>query len=596
MINPLFVPYSDWQLPDCSNLPGFKSSSIIGLDIESCDPNIKTLGPGFVRNDAHVVGVSLARDDGMRIYLPIAHKSGTNLDRDKVIAYLQDQLGTNTPKVGANILYDIEGLSTLGIEVAGDWLDIQTAQPIIIEDTAGGVSLENLSRLYLNTTKDEALLREAAAAYGLDPKSELYKLAPEFVGPYAETDAWNPIEIYSKQKALLDNSTELSDLFKLETRLLKVIFKMRKRGVRVDIAGAYKLHNQWVKEEDELFEYIRKLYPFAIEVWGSKFLERVCEFHGIMYPTTAKGNPSITNEFLLSTGLDALIKLANLRKLNKMRKDFIDGIILKYSCNERIHAQYHPLRNDKWGTVSGRFSSSNPNLQQIPARDPVYGPQIRSLFVADKDEIFCAADYSGQELRLATHFAFKANATGSQDVVNSYCNNPDFDLHGYCANLMSVERRQAKDLNFLILYGGGPKKLAERLHVSETEAERLFYTYKRNFPCFSETAEMASNVAKSRGYVKTLLKRRRYFSGNTSAHKAFNAIIQGSAADQIKKVMVDLDDAGITPLMTVHDELTFSLNHLRLVDDIKEIMEHAIDVTVPMPVSIKTGSNWSECK
>lgn len=591
MTLPMFEPESKWVPPNLSELPDYRKAKLIAIDTETCDPNLLTMGPGFLRGESYVVGISLAAEGFPAIYLPIRHEGGGNLDFDRVISYIADMLSTNTPKLGANILYDIDSLNTLGINIGGAWNDIQIAEPLINEHLP--VSLAALSRKYLGLSKDETLLREAAATFNIDPKGELWKLPAKFVGPYAEADARLPLEIFRQQKEILTLGY-LDNLYQLETDLLKVIWAMRKQGIRIDLNALDRLNNEWDIKIESMLKELENKYPFKINLWESKFLQRVAEYHNLNIPYTAKGNPSLTNNWLLGNPYTKLI--GETRQLVKMKRDFIEGGLVKYLNGDRIHAQFHSLRKEKGGTISGRFSSSNPNLQQIPARHPIFGKALRSLFIAEEGEHFVAADYSGQELRIASHYAYMSKAPGSVDLFNAYKANINLDLHQYIADIAGIDRRTAKTVSFLILYGGGPTKLMFEIKCDEDHARNIFKTYNEAFPAFRYTAELATSRAEERGYVKTILGRYRHFNPGDAYYKAFNSIIQGSAADQTKQAMVNLSQEGIVPLGCIHDELIFSIDDLKKIELIKEIMEQAIQFRIDHVVDIKSGSNWSQCK
>ena len=254
LTDPLWPPDSDWKPP--KEFPRLDDVKLLGLDCETKDPNLLKIGPGSIRKDGYVVGVSLATDD-RSWYFPIAHEGGGNLDKDKTVRWLSEVLGNDRQaKVGANIQYDLEWLrSDLQLTVGGPLYDIQLAEPILDEDRVGGYSLENLSRYYLKEGKEEGKLKEAAAAYGIDPKSEMWRLHSKHVGPYAEMDAQLPVHIFNQQSVRL-RQHNLSEIFELESSLIPVVLDMRFLGVRVDIEKAYDLSKKMLVEETELLHKI----------------------------------------------------------------------------------------------------------------------------------------------------------------------------------------------------------------------------------------------------------------------------------------------------------------------------------------------------
>jgi len=324
---PLFPPESKWLPP--SHFPRLTGVKILGLDTETKDPQLMTMGPGTLRGDGYVVGVSLATEDE-KWYFPIAHEGGGNLDKDSVVRYLKDILSTNCPKVGANILYDLEWLrGDLGIRVSGPFYDIQVAEPLLDENKQGGYSLNNLAESYLGVSKDETNLIAAAQSYGIDPKSGLWQLHSKYVGKYAEADAQLPISIFQIQKNLLIEQN-LWEIFTLESELTDLLLDMRFLGVRVHIEKAYELSKDMLDQERRILDELR------INPWSSKELQRLFEQEKIPIRYTDAGNPSFTREYLEHLNYPVVKKIVEYRILSKNRRDFIDGLILKQNIGGRL--------------------------------------------------------------------------------------------------------------------------------------------------------------------------------------------------------------------------------------------------------------------
>ena len=578
---PLFPPISKWTPP--SSLPNLTGVKILGLDTETKDPNLLSMGPGALRGDGYVVGISVATDDD-KWYFPIAHEGGGNLDKDKVCAYLKDVLGDDSSaKVGANLLYDLEWLrGDLGIEVRGPLYDVQVAEPILDENKQGGYSLDNLSKSYFNYGKEEVGLKAAAEAYGIDPKGEMWRLHSRFVGPYAEADAQLPLRIFDIQREKLV-AQSLWDIFKLETDLIPILLDMRFLGVRVNIEKAYEVSGIMLKQEQEL------LNDLKINPWASTDLLKFFNRHDIPIRRTEAGNPSFTREYLESLTHPLVRKIVEYRVLSKNRRDFIDGLILKQNIGGRLHAQFHQLRNDRFGTRSGRFSSSNPNLQQIPSRHPYWGPLIRSLFLPDSGLRFGKFDYSQQEPRLTVHYGEKCSLRGAKEAGDKYREDPNTDFHQLIADLTGLPRRQAKTVNLGLAYGMGKFKLANEMGVSIEEADPILQKYHSSAPFIRQLSNKCNDRSMVAGEIITILGRKRRLSTGNH-HKALNALIQGSAADMTKVAMKQCYDAGHVPHLQVHDELCFSLSEEE--NNIQEIMESAVKLTVPVKVDVDIGKNW----
>tara|TARA_B110000444_G_scaffold254428_1_gene286946 strand:+ start:903 stop:2783 length:1881 start_codon:yes stop_codon:yes gene_type:complete len=621
----MFLPKAGWRPPE--ELPDLSSANIISLDVETSDPHLLTNGPGGVRHDGKLVGISVATDTGYCGYFPIAHEGGDNLDSESVLQWARATLGGRQPKVGANLLYDLEWLRSAGVQVNGPLRDIQVAEPLMDEEKEGGFSLNNLSKFYLNKEKDEKLLVEAAKSFGVSPKGGLWKLPARYVGPYAEADAQLPLDIWKLQEPKL-KKMGLWDIFLLESRLQNVTLDMRFKGVRIDMDRADELNDKCLTEEANLINQLRVDAGTIVEPWSPDSLSKAFDNLGIWYPKTGRGNPSFTADWLNGHSHDFAKKIAEWRKVNKMRRDFVEGVCLNQSYNGRIHAQFHALRKDADGTRSGRFSSSQPNLQQIPARDPHWGPLIRSLFLPDEGKQWACLDYSQQEPRILMHYAHLRKLKGAAAAVQMFNDDPETDFHQMVADMASVSRKQAKTINLGMMYSMGVFRLAQQLDMEQGDARHLFEQYHQRVPFVRQLSHECTKAAAGKGYIRTLLGRQRHFdlfepadSRNTwpnretplnkdaalevwegrplrrsFTHKALNALIQGSAADMTKKAMLDLYDEGVVAHLSVHDELDFSVEDRVQANKYRDIMENCISLSVPSKVDVELGPNWGDIK
>ena len=586
-----------------------------------------TMGPGGVRNDGKLIGVSLATDTGFKGYYPIGHEGGGNLDRKKVLAWLKEQLETDIFKVGANILYDLEWLRSVGINVKGHFYDIQVAEPLIDEERKEGYSLEVLSQRYLGRGKDETLLKAAAEAYNLDPKKDMWQLPPHYVGGYAEIDAVNTLEIFQKQIEILKENG-LEEIFRLETALIPLILDMRFKGVRINIDKAEQLNSRYEKKEGEMLVKLREKAGFPVETWSSEQLALACEKTRTWFPVTEAGNPSFTAEFMGNSKDPFLEMVAEFRKVNKMRRDFIKKVCLDMSVKGRIHAQFHQLRRDSEGTRSGRFSSSNPNLQQIPARDEYWGPLVRSLFLPEEGHQWARLDYNQQEPRMLVHYALLRKIRGSKEACEAY-KLKEADFHTLVAEMADIDRKTAKTINLGIMYGMGTFKLGQMLNLNYNAATILLEKYHGNVPFVKGLMHEDSKAALYRGEIKTLLGRKRHFDywepadstlrwpnkemplrkidaekvwkgrplRRAYTHKALNALIQGASADLTKKAMLDLyTELNVVPHLQVHDEIDISYKDENELKKIAQIMENCVELEVPLKVTLEKGPSWGECR
>ena len=390
----------DWFPPD--HFPDLRNTDYIAIDLETSDPNITELGPGWARSDGFIVGVAVAAGDFVGYY-PIAHEGGGNISHRRVMSWLKDQLATpHIPKIMHNATYDAGWLRWAGVEVQGTIIDTMIAAPLLDENRFS-YSLNNLAKDYLNERKDERTLRAAAADFGIDPKAEMWKLNSRFVGAYAEKDAELTLKLWNQMRIDLQKQS-LMTIFDIETALIPVLLDMREKGVGVDLDKAEQAKTGLIKAKKNLIRGIEHDTGIRVEPWVASSVAKVFDHYNLYYGKTEDTKqPSFRKEFLQNHPHEIAGRILRLRELDKASNTFIDNI-LKFSYKGRIHCEFHPLRSDDGGTVTGRFSSSNPNLQQIPARDPEIKSMIRGLFVPDDGCRWGSFDYSSQEPRLLVHY------------------------------------------------------------------------------------------------------------------------------------------------------------------------------------------------
>jgi len=609
----------DWSPP--SDFPDLTKASRISVDLETRDPNLIKLGPGWCRKDGYIIGIAVAAGD-FQGYYPIRHAQG-NIDSKLVFNWFRKQMDTpHIPKIFHNSMYDVGWLRAEGIEVKGPILDTMIMAPLIDENRRF-YNLNSLAIDYLKEFKNEKTLRHAASEFGVDPKSEMYKLPAKYVGAYAEQDAAVTLKLYDHFVTLLDKE-ECTSIFELETSLLPVILDMKTKGVRVDLDQAEKVKKQMALQEKKLLNEILKETGVAVEPWVSTSIAKVFDFFGLEYFRTEKiGSPSFTKQFLSHHSHPVAKKIVKIRELNKANTTFVETI-LNHAHNGRIHCDFHPLRTDDGGTVTGRFSSSNPNLQQIPSRDLEIKKAIRGLFIPEDGCKWGSFDYASQEPRWLVHYCAKPLSEGFvhpliDEVIVKY-HEGEADFHQMVADMANISRKEAKTVNLGIMYGMGRKKLADTLAITDDEAVSLLNNYHKKVPFVKELAMRVSNYASNHGIIRTQLGRKCRFElyepkGFSSkrplpikdavkeyqnvqrayTYKALNRLIQGSSADQTKKAMVDCYAAGLCPMLTVHDELCFNIENEEQVDKIKEIMTTCVpDVRVPFDVDVELGDNWGQ--
>jgi len=645
----MLIPTTEWVQP--TEFPDLRKADEIAIDLETRDPDLKTLGSGSIVGRGEVVGIAVAVD-GWKGYFPIAHGEGPNMDRKKVIEWFRDICACPATKIFHNAMYDVCWIRNLGIKINGLIIDTMIAASIIDENRYN-YTLNALSWVYLNQGKNEALLNQAAKERGLDPKADMWKLPAIEVGAYAEKDAELTLKLWGHLKKIIIED-DLQDIFNLETDLFPCLVDMRFLGVRVDVSKANQLKTALAIKEQNLLQQIKIETGVEPQIWAARSIAEVFEKLKLPYTRTDKtDSPSFTKNFISKHDHPVVRMIAEARKINKVSTTFIDTI-LSHEHNGRIHADINQIRSDDGGTVTGRFSYANPNLQQIPARDPETGPLIRSLFIPEENCKWGIFDYSQQEQRLVAHYALRFNYDTAQIIADSYENDPSTDFHQIVADMAEIDRKEAKTINLGLFYGMGKAKLQNELNVTKEKADELFNIYHNRVPFVKQLMNGVMNAAQARGQIKTLLGRRcrfpkyepvlrgsdwgtyvpaedhermeelramgpyikdfednivkdkkgnpkkNYWHGNPTrrafTYKALNKLIQGSAADMTKKAMVDLYKEGLLAHIQIHDELDFSIESDAQADKIKQIMEHAVELKVPNKVDYESGPNWGEIK
>jgi len=612
---PLFTPETEWVPPH--RLPDLSGHLEIAIDLETRDPNLMTMGSGSVRRDGEVVGIAVAVE-GWSGYFPIAHEGGGNMDRALVLDWFEEVLHTTSTKIFHNAMYDVSWIRSMGFHINGGIVDTMIAASLIDENRYS-FTLDSVAKDYIGMRKNEKLLQDAAKDFGVNPKAEMWRLPAPFVGEYAEKDAEITLKLWHALQHEISKQ-DLWDVFNLETNLFPCLVDMKFKGVRVDVAKAAALKTHLTVTEGELLRDIKKIAGFDVEIWAAASIAKAFDGQKIPYDRTEKGAPSFTKNFL-ATHPAELPKLINeAREINKANTTFIDTI-LKHEHKGRIHAEINQIRSDQGGTVTGRFSYANPNLQQIPARHKELGPMIRSLFIPEEKCMWGCFDYSQQEPRILVHFASLMKLEGTGSIVDAY-NDGSADFHQMIADMAGIERKQAKTINLGIMYGMGKNKLMAELGLMKDAAEKLLKTYHQRAPFVKMLSEAVSRRADDSGKIRTIGGRLCHFDlwephgfgikkplkhadalrehgpgiKRAFTYKALNKLIQGSAADMTKQSMLALYREGVIPHIQIHDELDISVASLQDAEKIIEIMEQAVDLQVPNKVDFEKGDSWGDIK
>ena len=625
----LFTPDTNWNQQPFKDI---RHASVVAVDLETKDPNLRTMGSGAARMDGQIIGIAVAID-GWKAYYPIAHEQGTgsNLDSKLVWKWFKKNVAdTDATKVFHNAMYDVSWLRAYGIELKGKIEDTMILASLVDENRYS-YSLQTVAGTYIGKAKDEKILKEAADSWGIDPKAEMYKMPPMFVGKYAERDAEVTLQLWKSMRFWVEQE-RVEDIADKETDLFPCLVDMKFKGVRFDIEGAGKLQKEFKNKEEEVLHEIKKQTNIDLDLWAAASIQKVFDTLKIKYDKTEKGNPSFTKGFMSEHSHPLVKAIASAREYNKARSTFIDSLT-KHYYKGRIHAEINQLRSDQGGTVTGRFSYSNPNLQQIPAHHEDIGPKIRALFLPEENCKWGCFDYSQQEPRILVHYAIAAGVTGSEEMRIKY-QQPDADFHQMVADMAKIKRKQAKTINLGIMYGMGKNKLKGELGLTDEESEKIWKDYQKLVPVVSGLNKLVQRKAAREGFIKTLAGRKCRFDfwephgfnagkpvkGKEEAEKvhgegmvkrafvyrALNKLIQGSAADQTKVAMLALYREGVIPHIQIHDELDISVQSVEESDRIIRIMEEApklsyIDketqeeiMTITNKVDYEEGDRWGD--
>lgn len=641
---PLFPVESSWRVPALSQLPSdWNRAGRVSFDVETRDADLRKLGPG-VRRGAYIVGFSFALEgEGRGWYVPIRHLGGGNVeDPEKALAYLRHQAAHFKGElVGAKLDYDLDFAAEEGavFRQVSMFRDVQVAEPLL-DELQYSYSLDSILERHGLPGKDEVMLRRAAADYGLDPKSELWKLPGNLVGEYGEADALRPLQLLKKQEEML-REQNLWDVWNLESRVLPVLVKMRRRGVRIDLEQLDKVERWSLAEEQKAWGEIARATGIRVKVGDAMkadVIAPVLESLGLSVPVTAKTRkPSITKDWLDEIEHPVAGYIRRARQVSQLRSTFVNSI-RNHMVQGRIHCTFNQLKRQKEGedetegAAYGRLSCSDPNLQQQPARDPEIGPMWRAIYIPDPGGMWGQLDYSQQEPRMLLHWAVRAGArrltphahAKAMEMAEQFRRDPSTDNHTAFTKMVHGDdvvhwedfkrkRDECKQIFLGLCYEmGGPKlckklglptkviehwKTGRKMEVAGDEGQALLDKVNERVPYIKLLSADLQRVAKERGYVMTISGRRCRFPkddvGNYDwTHKALNRIIQGGSADQTKTALVEMDRAGLPLQLQVHDEIDLTVDSWEMAELGAKIMEECVPLEVPSKVDAECGPNW----
>ena len=668
------------KTPEDLDLDGIDT---VAVDLETYDPNLKTKGLGAIRGDGFVCGVAVAtgRDT---VYFPIDH-SDTNLSLDKKIKLweaLDEKLFQNEKitKVFHNAMYDVCWIRAVtGKKMKGRIVDTMIAGSVIDENRFK-YSLDSLSKDYKIGSKYQYDLQQKTLEWSKgtikDPMTNMHKLPASIVKDYAKQDVdltfklWKMFNkkfdeiLYTKYKEdkngkrikdkngkdiIIEEKTS-RNIFELETKLFPCLVDMKFKGVKIDVEKAKAFGKRLEKTKNNIINYIARKTNIRVEIWAASSIKALLDHESIDdYTKTPKsGMPQLPKNYLSTHKNKYLRLIAKARELDKAKNTFVDGL-LGFVHNGRIHADINQIRGEHGGTVTGRFSMSNPNLQQIPSKGYI-GKKMRELFIPETGSDWYSFDYSQQEPRIVVHYAIKLGMDGTDDLKEEF-DKEDADFHQIVADMANIPRKQAKTINLGLFYGMGRIKLQKELNLDSKQAQTLFNTYHSKVPFVKQLSKDLSDFASEEGLLFTVADRfcrfdkwetrdkewnpetnrftevklhakkedaidaykleqmEKYdkYIDPTCEHfekhytraftyKALNRLIQGSAADMTKKAMVLLYEKGIVPHIQIHDELCVSIKDQETRTMVQNIMEQAIELEINNKVDCESGPNWGNIK
>jgi len=503
-----------------------KGIDTVAVDLETYDPHLITKGSGALRNDGRVCGIAIATNK-QELYFPLDHKEVENIPRKKAWKYLNEKLfqNPNIRKVFHNAMYDVCWIrAESGLMPKGTLLDTMVAASVIDENRMR-YSLDSLSKDYLKESKKGYDLREKVLDWSngtiKDPMTSMDKLPYSLVKDYAEQDVkltlklWNLFEEEIDKEKVVEKDTDdekvktLRPIFELETELFPCLVDMKFKGVRIDEAAAKELGKRLERTKNNIVNYIHRRTGIRIEIWAASSIKKLLDELKIKdYKITPKSKlPQLPKDYLKTHKNHFIRFIAKAREFDKAENTFIEGL-LNFVHEGRIHADINQIRGEKGGTVTGRFSMSNPNLQQIPAKGFI-GKKMRELFLPEEGCSWGSFDYSQQEPRLVVHYALKLKGcnVGTEKVVEAYNTNPDADFHQIVADMAKIPRITAKTINLGLFYGMGKNRLAQQLGLDAEESKILFNKYHKEAPFIKKLSSNLEDFAKRNMFLYTLENR-----------------------------------------------------------------------------------------
>lgn len=635
--------------------PDFERPPLV-VDIETKEPDIDRFGAGlyaFPRSEAYILGVGIYDPEtGYKDYLTLDHPN-----TDSELGRVKCLLETDRDKLLANAAYDLDWLiNGYGIKVGGFIHDIQIAAPLL-DPYLKSFRLDTLAQLYdipgkqtvdIERWADKICPNRSKLKTSDRAAQKFLHLMPwDVVGEYCIGDLEATYEVYRRQLQQL-KAEDLLDVYELECQLVWIRLMMRKNGVRIDQKKRSAAIQAVLSEETELYDNLQIQYGM-FNLNSTKQIAPILQRIGLNVEYTEKGNPSVGKEWLAKQEHPFCKDLLRVRAINKLRTSFLEKSIDEHLCPDgRIHGQFHQLRGDESGTITGRWSSTDPNLQQIPRNDKKLGALARGMFVPSEGCWYGHTDYSQVEYRVFSHYARgwqdgDALDKGAQAMRQKFLVNPKTDYHQAVIDLVqeltgvTLDRPTAKRVNFGVLYSMGPKSMSKKFNIPLQEAEEVFDALLTALPFIESTRTRVVNQAKLKGAIRTILRRKQrvglqhlakdhwgtYIRQQYNPHNYmalhrvpqvgeskyddrdkyypfFNYLIQGSAADIAKKALLDCYESGCYDVLElyliVHDEtgtgIPQTVEGYEAYQEQQYLMGNAVKLKVPIIADADYGLDW----
>lgn len=575
----------------------------IAVDIETVDPHIKTLGDGAIRRDGRILGVGIY--DGEK-----AHYF-TDMKNRQLREMLAD---SSTTKVFHNGVYDLNWLCNGedAFTVGGCLEDTMTRQGLL-DAYQSRYDLDSCCQLMKVPGKNKGDTIDKHWTGKGKAIEHLADIDPKIVGAYCVQDCKATYLLYNAQQKALEEQN-LTHANKVESDMYPIIMDAKKNGIRVDEAARKELSKKLSYEYECGMDVLERKYPFFDSLQAPTQLQKIWEIEKIPFVYTPLCRPSFAADVLLDTDHEVAQEIVRLRTLNTTLTRFVEGNLVDFNYNGRIHPTYLPALRDDGGTITGRMSCRFPNMQQFSSREDKFGKEVRSILLPDEDCYLGAFDYKQIEYVVFTHYS---TGKGSEEARKSIIDGMDY--HSMAMKMMGWEgkdgRTLAKRMNFGSIYGLGAASFAKMYRrdlMKEAQANNMtveeyaFYKMDEYFTRLTfvrPTINLIRDIAVKRGYVKTINNRRQRVPLDGKVYKVVNYLVQGTAADILKNALVAAWNAGVFNVLKIHgfihDEVLFSIPKTRAgaeaSQELKHIMEETTPLEVPTRVDTEIGNDWGHC-